>query len=77
MGLCSLVTSLDPETFSKHIGDQDAIADLILKIIQVNEAYFKEEKPKNRKNGKEKIKKTLGLIRFSILFQMVIGKMIF
>lgn len=49
MGLCSLVTSLDPETFSKHIGNQDAIADLILKIIQVNEAYFKNEKAKTRK----------------------------
>ena len=43
MGLCSLVTSLDPETFSKHIGDQDAIADLILKIIQVNEDFFKKD----------------------------------
>ena len=48
MGLCSLVTSLDPETFSKHIGDQDAIADLILKIIQVNEAFFKKEKQQSR-----------------------------
>ena len=43
MGLCSLVTSLDPETFSKHIGNQDAIADLILKIIQVNEDFFKKD----------------------------------
>ena len=43
MGLCSLVTSLDPETFAKHIGDQDAIADLILKIIQVNEDFFKKD----------------------------------
>ena len=43
MGLCSLVTSLDPETFSKHIEDQDAIADLILKIIQVNEDFFKKD----------------------------------
>lgn len=48
MGLCSLVTSLDPETFSKHIGNQDAIADLILKIIQVNEAFFKKEKQQSR-----------------------------
>jgi len=54
MGLCSLVTSLDPETFSKHIGDQDAIADLILKIIQVNEAYFKEEKPKKQQRENQK-----------------------
>ena len=54
MGLCSLVTSLDPETFSKHIGNQDAIADLILKIIQVNEAYFKEEKPKKQQRENQK-----------------------
>lgn len=54
MGLCSLVTSLDPETFSKHIGDQDAIADLILKIIQVNEAYFKEEKQKKQQRENQK-----------------------
>lgn len=67
MGLCSLVTSLDPETFSKHIGNQDAIAELVLKIIQVNEAYFKEEKPKNRKNGKEKIKKNSWFDSFQYL----------
>jgi hypothetical protein len=30
MGLCSLVTSLD-QNFSKHIADQDAIAELVLK----------------------------------------------
>lgn len=54
MGLCSLVTSLDPETFSKHIGNQDAIADLILKIIQVNEAYFKQEKPKKQQRENQK-----------------------
>ena len=48
MGLCSLVTSLDPETFSKHIADQDAIAELVLKIIQVNEAFFKKEKQQSR-----------------------------
>ena len=44
MGLCSLVTSLDPQAFSKHIANQDAIAELVLKIIQVNEAFFKKEK---------------------------------
>jgi len=48
MGLCSLVTSLDPETFAKHIADQDAIAELVLKIIQVNEAFFKKEKQQSR-----------------------------
>lgn len=48
MGLCSLVTSLDPENFAKHIADQDAIAELVLKIIQVNEAFFKKEKQQSR-----------------------------
>lgn len=48
MGLCSLVTSLDPEAFAKHIADQDAIAELVLKIIQVNEAFFKKEKQQSR-----------------------------
>lgn len=48
MGLCSLATSLDPQAFSKHIADQDAIAELVLKIIQVNEAFFKKEKQQSR-----------------------------
>ena len=48
MGLCSLVTSLDPQAFSKHIANQDAIAELVLKIIQVNEAFFKKEKQQSR-----------------------------
>ena len=48
MGLCSLVTSLDPENFAKHIADQDAIAELVLKIIQVNETFFKKEKQQSR-----------------------------
>ena len=48
MGLCSLATSLEPETFSKHIANQDAIAELVLKIIQVNEAFFKKEKQQSR-----------------------------
>ena len=48
MGLCSLVTSLDPEAFAKHIANQDAIAELVLKIIQVNEAFFKKEKQQSR-----------------------------
>ena len=48
MGLCSLVTSLNPEAFAKHIANQDAIAELVLKIIQVNEAFFKKEKQQSR-----------------------------
>ena len=48
MGLCSLATSLNPEAFSKHIANQDVIAELVLKIIQVNEAFFKKEKQQSR-----------------------------
>ena len=44
MEMGKMVTSLDPQAFSKHIADQDAIAELVLKIIQVNEAFFKKEK---------------------------------
>ncbi|ENX00439.1 hypothetical protein F900_02110 [Acinetobacter modestus] len=49
MGLCSLVTTLDPDTFTTNIQNQDEIADLVFKIIHVNEAYFKKEKKKQRK----------------------------
>lgn len=48
MGLCSLVTSLNPEAFAKHIANHDAIAELVLKIIQVNEAFFKKEKQQSK-----------------------------
>ena len=48
MEMGKMVTSLDSEAFSKHIADQDAIAELVLKIIQVNEAFFKKEKQQSR-----------------------------
>ena len=43
-----MVTSLDPQAFSKHIANQDVIAELVLKIIQVNEAFFKKEKQQSK-----------------------------
>lgn len=53
MGLCSLVTSLDLNVFAGQADNHDAIAELVLKIIEVNEAYFKKEekraKPRNKK----------------------------
>ncbi|WP_336982571.1 hypothetical protein [Acinetobacter modestus] len=49
MGLCSMVTTLDPDAFTTNIQNRDAIVDLVLKIIQVNEAYFKKEKKKQSK----------------------------
>ena len=48
MEMGKMVTSLDPQAFSKHIANQDAIAELVLKIIQVNEAFFKKEKQQSR-----------------------------
>lgn len=44
MGVCSMTTTLDAKDFAKHPEQHALIAELILKIIQVNEAYFKKEK---------------------------------
>lgn len=49
MGLCSLVTTLKPSIFIENLGQSNALTELIIKIIQVNEAYFKNEKAKTRK----------------------------
>ncbi len=43
MGMCSLVTSISPESFNENMGQPTAIAELLLKIIKVNEAFFKKE----------------------------------
>lgn len=48
MGLCSMVTTLSPNTFIENTAQTKAIAELVLKIIEVNEAYFKKEKIQNR-----------------------------
>lgn len=44
MGICSLTTTLDVDHFMKHSGDIAAVSELVLKIIEVNEAFFKKEK---------------------------------
>lgn len=43
MGMCSMVTTLSPETFIENAQQTEAIAELVLKIIEVNEAFFKKE----------------------------------
>ncbi len=43
MGVFSLATTLDPEYFTKHLGNTSDIAELILKIIEVNEDFFKKD----------------------------------
>ncbi|WP_343620875.1 hypothetical protein [Acinetobacter proteolyticus] len=48
MGLVSIVTTLSPKTFIENMAQTKAIAELVLKIIEVNEAFFKKEKRQNR-----------------------------
>jgi len=43
MGVFSMVTTLDADYFTDRLENTEAIADLILKIIQVNEDFFKKE----------------------------------
>ncbi|WP_336936506.1 hypothetical protein [Acinetobacter beijerinckii] len=48
MGLCSMVTTINPKTFIENNAQTKAIAELVLKIIEVNEAFFKKEKKQSR-----------------------------
>ncbi|MCH7393770.1 hypothetical protein MMP66_05680 [Acinetobacter dispersus] len=52
MGMCSMLTSLEPKVFAANTAQTSAIAELVLKIIQVNEAFLKKEK-KQQGSGKE------------------------
>lgn len=52
MGMCSMVTSLEPKVFAANTAKMRAIAEVVLKIIQVNDAFFKKEK-KQQGSGKE------------------------
>lgn len=51
MGVVSLTTSLDPNCFSEHLENTDAIADLLLKIIEVNNDVFKKEPKSENEKG--------------------------
>ena len=52
MGIFSIVTTLDANSFIERKENIEAIADLILKIIQVNEDFFKKEpKGENSKDS--------------------------
>ena len=48
MGLVSIVTTLNPKTFIENTAQTKTISELVLKIIEVNEAFFKKEKRQNR-----------------------------
>ena len=50
MGICSLTTTLDVDHFMKHSGDIAAISELVLKIIEVNDAFFKKEKQQGKQD---------------------------
>lgn len=52
MGIFSIVTTLDADYFTDRLENTEAIADLILKIIQVNDEFFKKEpKGENSKDS--------------------------
>ncbi|MEB8381434.1 hypothetical protein NYW84_10340 [Acinetobacter junii] len=51
MGVVSLTTSLDPNCFSEHLENTVAIADLMLKIIEVNNDVFKKEPKSENEKG--------------------------
>ena len=48
MGVFSLVTTLDADYFTKQLENTSAIAELILKIIEVNEDFFKKDELSKR-----------------------------
>lgn len=52
MGVCSLATTLDVDHFMKHSADIAAISEMVLRIIQVNEAFFKKEKQQGKQQDK-------------------------
>ena len=48
MGVLSLATTLDADYFTKQLENTSAIAELILKIIEVNEDFFKKNELSKR-----------------------------
>ena len=51
MGVVSLTTSLDPISFSEQLENAVVIADLLLKIIEVNNDVFKKEPKSENEKG--------------------------
>ncbi|WP_312057641.1 hypothetical protein [Acinetobacter courvalinii] len=50
MGMCSMVTSLDSKVFVANMAQATSIAELVLKIVEVNEVFFKKDKRQGRAN---------------------------
>ncbi|MCH7386623.1 hypothetical protein MMO39_04815 [Acinetobacter modestus] len=53
MGVLSLTTSINADYFIQQLGNTSAIAELILKVIDVNEAIFKKEASLHRQDQQE------------------------
>ena len=51
MGVVSLTTSLDPNSFSEQLENAVVIANLLLKIIEVNNDVFKKEHKNENEKG--------------------------
>ena len=51
MGVVSLTTSLDPNCFSEQLENNEAITDLVLKIIEVNNDVFRKEPKSENEKG--------------------------
>ena len=51
MGVVSLTTSLDPNSFSEQLENAVVIANLLLKIIEVNNDVFKKEPKSENEKG--------------------------
>lgn len=51
MGVVSLTTSLDPNSFSEQLDNAVVIANLLLKIIEVNNDVFKKEPKSENEKG--------------------------
>ncbi|OBY75901.1 hypothetical protein [Acinetobacter gyllenbergii] len=54
MGLCSIATTLSPKAFIENTAQTKAIAELVLKILEVNEAFFKKDKRQSRSKKESK-----------------------
>lgn len=64
MGVVSLTTSLDPNCFSEQLENAVVIANLLLKIIEVNNDVFKREPKSENEKGSSWFKAFSYLIKY-------------
>ncbi|ENW95779.1 hypothetical protein [Acinetobacter sp. NIPH 298] len=65
MGICALATTLSPDNFMNCHEEKEAIADLVLDVIKVNDAFFKREK--NHQSSGQKTKDSSWFDAFAFL----------